>query len=100
MPVATISIRVKPEFISKFIEATIINHDASIKEPGNLRFDFLQSSEDPSHFILYEAYESEESAFAHKKTPHYATWKETVSTWMLKPRESATYTMLRPNRKP
>jgi (4S)-4-hydroxy-5-phosphonooxypentane-2,3-dione isomerase len=99
MTTTTILINVKPEFISKFIEATIANHEASIREPGNIRFDFLQSSEDPSKFLLYEAYESEESAAAHKKTSHYAKWKETVANWMQKPRESAAYTMLRPNRK-
>jgi autoinducer 2-degrading protein len=98
MIATTIVVHVKPEFISRFIEATIKNHEASVKEKGNVRFDFLQSSDDPSKFLLYEAYASEENKEAHKKTSHYREWKETVADWMQKPRESSGYVFIRPQK--
>jgi autoinducer 2-degrading protein len=87
---------VKPEHIGQFIEATVHNHEASVLEKGNLRFDVLQDSDDPGKFLLYEAYESADFAAAHKKTPHYLKWKETVAPWMLKPREAFSYKAIRP----
>ena len=96
MIATTVFLQVKPEFISRFIETTIKNHEASVLEQGNIRFDVLQSSDDPSKFLLYEAYVSEESKEAHKKTSHYKKWKETVSDWMQKERESAGYIFIRP----
>jgi (4S)-4-hydroxy-5-phosphonooxypentane-2,3-dione isomerase len=96
MIATTIMVHVKPEFISRFIAATVKNHEASVREKGNVRFDVLQNSDDPSKFLLYEAYASEENKEAHKKTPHYCEWKDTVSNWMQKPRESCGYVMVRP----
>ena len=69
---------------------------ASVKEPGNLRFDFLQQPDDHCRFMLYEAYESETSAAAHKNTPHYLKWKETVQDMMAEPRKSVRYNILQP----
>jgi (4S)-4-hydroxy-5-phosphonooxypentane-2,3-dione isomerase len=96
MIATTVMVHVKPEFISRFIQASIKNHEASVKEPGNVRFDVLQSSDDPSTFLLYEAYDSEEAKEAHKTTAHYRQWKETVADWMQKPRESTGYIFIRP----
>jgi len=96
MIVTTVLVCVKPEHINQFIEATIQNHEASVLEKGNLRFDVLHDSDDPGKFLLYEAYESEELAAAHKKTPHYLRWRETVAPWMLKAREALSYKAIRP----
>ena len=86
MIVSIVSIRVKPEYRDEFIAATIRNHEHSLLEEGNLRFDFLQSKEDPNNFSLYEAYESEEDAAAHKETAHYREWKEKVAHMMAEAR--------------
>ena len=96
MVVTTVMVSVKPEHINDFIEATIANHEASIKEPGNKRCDVLQSADDPAGFVLYEAYESEEDAAAHKKTPHYLSWRETVAGWMAEPRKGVPYVAVKP----
>jgi (4S)-4-hydroxy-5-phosphonooxypentane-2,3-dione isomerase len=82
-----------------FIPATVENHKGSIQEPGNLRFDLLQSAGDPNHFLLYEAYESEEAAAAHKKTAHYLKWRDPVAPWMAKPREGVPYRVIAPTEK-
>ncbi|HIH96856.1 MAG TPA: antibiotic biosynthesis monooxygenase [Thermoplasmata archaeon] len=96
MIVTTVTVYVKPENIDDFIEATIENHEASIEEPGNMRFDVLQSMTDPTRFLLYEAYQSEEEAAAHKKTEHYLKWRKTVASWMAKPREGIPHRVIYP----
>jgi autoinducer 2-degrading protein len=96
MLVTCVTIYVKPEHVADFIEASIANHEGSIKEPGNMRFDVLQCTGDPTRFLLYEAYESEEAAAAHKQTEHYLKWRDTVAAWMAKPREGIPHRVVRP----
>lgn len=97
MQVTLVHVHVKPEFINYFIEATRLNHEASIQETGNRRFDILQSAEDPTRFVLYEAYASSDDAAAHKQTQHYLSWRETVAEWMAEPRQGVQYQGLFPN---
>jgi autoinducer 2-degrading protein len=96
MHVTLVHVRVKPERLEEFIAATRANHEASVREPGNRRFDVLQSTEDPSRFVLYEAYASAEDAAAHKSTPHYATWRDRVADMMAEPRKGVPYAGLLP----
>jgi (4S)-4-hydroxy-5-phosphonooxypentane-2,3-dione isomerase len=98
MIVTIVHVWVKPEFIEAFIAATKLNHLHSVKETGNFRFDILQDAADPSKFVLYEAYESEKAAAAHKETSHYLTWRDTVAPWMAKSREGIKHEMLMPER--
>ena len=96
MIVNIVNIAVKSENIDEFIAATIENHQHSIKENGNLRFDVLQHRANPEAFTLYEAYESEEAAVAHKNTAHYLKWRKAVEPWMAKPREGIAHNILAP----
>jgi len=96
MFVTTVMVRVFSEHIEDFIEATVANHRASIEESGNVRFDVLQSEQDPARFMLYEAYQSKEDAAAHKNTAHYKVWRDTVADWMAEPRVGITYKGLNP----
>ncbi len=96
MHVTLVHVRVKPEHIDDFIQATRANHEGSVQEPGCLRFDVLQHPEDPGYFILYEAYRSEADARAHKETAHYLTWRETVADWMAEPRRGEPWRGLFP----
>ncbi len=96
MHVTLVHVRVRPEHVEDFIEATRANHEGSIQEPGCLRFDVLQHPEDPTRFILYEAYRSEADAQAHKATPHYLAWRERVAPWMAEPRRGEPWRGLLP----
>jgi (4S)-4-hydroxy-5-phosphonooxypentane-2,3-dione isomerase len=96
MIVTTVTIHVKKEHIQEFIHATLENHRGSVKEPGNIRFDFVQSKDDPSRFLLFEVFESEEAISAHKRTDHYLKWKDLVGPWMAKPREGMPYKAISP----
>ena len=57
MIVTCVHVFVKPEHVEDFIAASKQNHENSVQEPGNRRFDVLQSTEDPTRFLLYEAYD-------------------------------------------
>ncbi len=96
MQVTIVHVRVKPEHIDDFIEASRQNHEASVKEPGNRRFDVLQSANDPEQFVLYEAYENAAEAAKHKETDHYLKWREAVADWMAQPRQGTAYNGLFP----
>lgn len=96
MHVTLVHVHVKARHIDDFLEATRINHEASIRESGNLRFDVLQAGDDPSRFVLYEAYRSAADAAAHKQTGHYLAWREQVADWMAEPRRGINYTGLFP----
>lgn len=86
MHVTLVHVRVRREDVDSFILATRANHQASIDEPGNRRFDVLQAPDDPTRFILYEAYASAADAAAHKETGHYLAWREAVAGMMAEPR--------------
>lgn len=96
MHVTLVHVHVKPEFTEDFIEACRLNHEASIQEPGNRRFDILQSPEDPAYFLLYEAYRSAEDVAKHKETAHYRKWCGQVEPWMSEPRQRARFSSLFP----
>ena len=96
MVTTIVQIKVKEKFIKNFIEATIDNHMNSVKEKGNLRFDFLQDPNDSASFILYESYEREEQAKEHKNTAHYLKWRETVEPFMAQKRTGTTYKVIKP----
>ncbi len=42
MVVTIVHVKVKPEYIQNFIEATKLNHQYSIQEPENMRFDICK----------------------------------------------------------
>ncbi|MHB8455676.1 MAG: antibiotic biosynthesis monooxygenase [Acidiferrobacterales bacterium] len=96
MHVNLVSVRVKREHIPEVIEATRANHFASVRKPGNLRFDMLQSDADSGRRILCEAYISIDDAMAHKQTAHHQKWRDAVAQWTIAPRVGASCRMLYP----
>lgn len=96
MHVTIIHVDVKPEHVDRFVEASRKNHEGSVREPGNVRFDVLQSAEDPTRFVLYEVFRSAEDNAAHKKTPHYLAWRAAVEDLMASPRQGKNYLVVAP----
>ncbi len=82
-----VTIHVKPDHLDKFIPATLENARGTRGEPGNLRFDVLQSEDDPTHFVLYEVYQNAAALVAHRDAPHYKRWAAAVEPWMAEPRQ-------------
>ena len=92
-----VHVHVKPDAVAEFIQATLDNARESLQEPGIARFDVVQQSDDPTRFVLVEAYRSPDAPAAHKQTAHYARWRERVENMMAEPRSSAKYHNLHPD---
>jgi len=96
MFIVHVNVRVKPEFLEQFKQATLANARASVQEAGVARFDVVQHSDDPTRFVLVEVYRDVQANAAHKETSHYATWRETVAPMMAEPRSSVKFTNIFP----
>lgn len=98
MIVTCVYVHVIPESVQEFIKVSTENHLESVREAGNLRFDFIRQADDPCRFMIYEAYESDEAAAAHKSTPHYLKWRDAVRDMMAEPRIGVRYNILQPEK--
>ena len=91
MLVVHVHVHVKPECVAAFRQASLANARQSVQEPGIARFDVVQQADDPTRFVLVEAYRTAEAPAAHKATAHYATWRDAVADMMAEPRTSVKY---------
>lgn len=96
MLIVHVHVHVKPECVDAFRAITTANAQASIRESGIARFDVVQQSDDPTRFVLVEAYRDAAAPAAHKDTSHYATWRDSVATMMASPRTSVKFTNVFP----
>lgn len=96
MLIVHVHVRVKPEAVEAFKEATRANAAASVREPGIARFDVAQQQDDPTRFVLVEVYRTPEAPAAHKQTRHYELWRDTVASMMAEPRSSVKFTNVFP----
>jgi len=96
MLILLVNIHVKPECLEAFKAASLANARASVQEAGVARFDVSQQADDPTRFILMEAYRSPAGHAAHRETAHYALWRDTVNPMMASTRTSVKYTSLFP----
>jgi quinol monooxygenase YgiN len=97
MLILQVQARVKPEHVDAFRRASMANAAGSLAEPGVARFDVLQNEEDPTRFMLIEAYRAREAVTAHKETPHYRTWVEAVTPMMAEPRTRSWWMTVAPD---
>jgi quinol monooxygenase YgiN len=89
--VVHVHVHVKPDAVDAFRAASLDNARASVREPGVARFDVVQSTEDPTRFVLVEVYRTPDAPGSHKQTAHYARWRDAVADLMAEPRTSARY---------
>jgi autoinducer 2-degrading protein len=97
MFIVHVHVKVRPEFVDDFIEATIENAESSVREPGIARFDVIQDLEDATQFVLVEVYRSPDDPAKHKETAHYNIWREAVARMMAQSRESVKYANIFPD---
>lgn len=91
MFIVHVHVRVKPEFVEAFRQATLENARNSVQEPGIARFDVVQQLDDPTRFLLVEVYRTPEDPANHKLTAHYQAWRDTVADMMAESRASVKY---------
>lgn len=96
MIVVHVHVQVKPEYLEAFTAATLENARHSLQEPGVARFDVVQQADNPTSFVLVEAYRSQEATVAHKETAHYQRWRDTVAPMMAEPRKGIRHVNLFP----
>jgi quinol monooxygenase YgiN len=96
MKIVCVHVRVKPECVEGFKKATIENASASVKEPGIAQFDVIQEADDPTRFVLIEAYRSPDAPAKHKETAHYQRWRDAVADMMAEPRTGRNYVNVYP----
>ena len=71
-----VKVRIKPEARQRFLDAIEVDALGSERdEPGCLRFDVLQDTDDPNVYYFYEMYRDEAAIEAHRAAPHYAVWR-------------------------
>ena len=98
MLIVHVHVKVVPDGVEAFREATLANARASVQEPGVARFDVVQQEDDPTRWELIEIYRTPDAAAAHKATPHYAAWRDAVAPLMAEPRSSTKYRAVFPER--
>ena len=96
MLVVHVHVHVKPEHVEAFRRATLDNARHSVQESGIARFDVVQQADDPTRFVLVEAYRTVEAIVAHKATAHYARWRDAVAEMMAEPRTAVKYANIFP----
>ena len=97
MLIVHVHVRVKPDCVEAFREATVKNARESVKEPGIARFDVAQQLDDPTRFVLVEVYRDDQAPAAHKETFHYQAWRDTVADMMAEPRASVKFREVHPD---
>lgn len=94
MLIIHVHIHAKPEAVEAMKAACLENARQSVQEPGIARFDVIQREDEPTRFVLMEAYRDEEAISKHKETAHYQQWRDTVADLMAESRYSVKYNNL------
>eukprot|EP00558_Chaetoceros_sp_UNC1202_P006539 CAMPEP_0197247408 /NCGR_PEP_ID=MMETSP1429-20130617/29175_1 /TAXON_ID=49237 /ORGANISM="Chaetoceros sp., Strain UNC1202" /LENGTH=150 /DNA_ID=CAMNT_0042708313 /DNA_START=21 /DNA_END=473 /DNA_ORIENTATION=+ len=68
--------KIEPARREEFLD--LIEKDAvgSRAEAGCLRFDVLESQDEPNRFFFYEVYTDTDAVAFHKEQPHFALWTD------------------------
>ncbi len=81
-----VTINIKPGFKDQFMEALMEDARGSVNnEPGCLRFDVLDDSEEPNRIYLMEEYRDEPAFQSHTQQAHMTKWRDTVKDWYATP---------------
>jgi (4S)-4-hydroxy-5-phosphonooxypentane-2,3-dione isomerase len=97
MVAVVVHLHVKADSLDQFVAETKANASNTRKEPGVVRFDFLQQVDDLSRFVLYEVYRDEQAIDAHRATAHYAKWRDAVPSLLVTERTRAIYRTVEPD---
>ena len=78
---------IKPEHVEAFRDILVEEIKMVLElEPDNIRFDLLQSADDPSRWLVYEILADEAALQHHARMPHYRKVKEALIDMQAKPR--------------
>jgi len=97
MLILLVNVHVKPEHLEAFKAATLDNARNSVREPGIARFDVVQQLDDPTRFVLIEAYRDAQAPARHRETAHFNQWRDTVSSMLAEERVRVEYANIFPS---
>lgn len=91
MLIMMVHVQVKPDSVETFKTLVSENAAKSLQEPGVIRFDVLQETEDPSRFLIVEVYREEADLDKHRQTEHYRQWASYVGDLTVGERRKVFY---------
>ncbi|MEV0966164.1 MULTISPECIES: putative quinol monooxygenase [unclassified Streptomyces] len=74
----TAKFRVRPEHADRWPEIAADFTRATRAEPGCLWFDWSRSVEDPTEYVLVEAFRDDEAGGAHVRSAHFRAAQQTL----------------------
>ena len=74
---------VKPEWVDRWMELVTPFTEATRAEPGNLWFEWSRSLDDPSEFVLVEAFRDGDAGAAHVQSDHFRTATATLPAYLV-----------------
>lgn len=74
----TAKFRVRPEHADRWPEITADFTRATRAEPGCLWFDWSRSIEDPTEYVLVEAFRDDEAGAAHVQSAHFKAAQQSL----------------------
>lgn len=91
MHIRVVAVTVQPEHMAAFLAASRLNLEATQREPGVIRFEFLQQADDPTRFVVVEIYRDEAARQAHLESAHFQAWRQAVDGMLAAPPVSVPY---------
>ncbi|MDP1792654.1 MAG: putative quinol monooxygenase [Acidimicrobiales bacterium] len=79
----TAKFRVLPEHADNWVEITRAFTDATRAEEGCLWFDWSRSVDDPSEYVLVEAFRDGDAGGAHVRSDHFAQATATLPRYLV-----------------
>jgi quinol monooxygenase YgiN len=78
----TAKFRIRPEHADDWPEIARAFTEATRAEPGCLWFDWSRSVEDPSEYVIVEAFQDGEAGAAHVQSEHFKTAQKTLPPYL------------------
>lgn len=79
----TAKFRVLPEYADRWSDITREFTEATRSEPGNLWFDWSRSLDDPTEYVLVEAFRDGEAGAAHVQSDHFKRSMATLPPYLV-----------------
>ncbi|MEU1593367.1 putative quinol monooxygenase [Streptomyces sp. NPDC005708] len=79
----TAKFRIKPEHAERWPEISREFTEATRSEPGCLWFDWSRSLDDPTEYVLVEAFRDGDAGAAHVQSDHFKSAQQTLPPYLV-----------------
>ena len=73
-----VNLEIKPATEEQAIAALEANAAGSRQEPGCLKWEWSRKLDEPTHFAIYELYRDQAAIDAHRTSPHFLRWDQSL----------------------